>query len=101
MLQVTTAEGATAEDFAFLASLYEMNADLNAAAQALAAAVDLAPERLDIRCRLGSAYKALGDYARAFGQFFKVIEREIGAICGQRNQTATVPRQQSGERDIR
>jgi len=83
MLHVTSAEGATAEDFVYLASLYQMNADLNAAALALAAAVDLAPERLDIRCQLGSAYKTLGDYARASVQFFKVIEHEIGDICGQ------------------
>lgn len=81
MLAVTNAAGVTADDYVNLAQLYDINGDLNAAARALASAVDLAPARLDIRCRLGSAYKALGDYARAAAQFFKVIEHEIGAIC--------------------
>ena len=83
MLKVTNAPGATADDYVFLASLHEMNNDLDAATLALTAAVELAPARLDIRCRLGRTYKALGDYARATAQFFKVISHEIGNICGE------------------
>ncbi len=86
MLQVSNAEGATPEDFVYLAQLYEMNDDLHAAALALSAAADLAPARQEIRCRLGRAYKALGDYGMAAAQFFKVIAREIGDICAERNQ---------------
>ena len=85
MLAVTNADGATADDYVYLAQLYDKNGDLNSAARALASAVDLAPARLDIRCYLGRTYKALGDYARAAAQFFKVIEDEIGDICGERN----------------
>lgn len=83
MLEVTAAEGASADDFVFLAYLYEINHDRDAAALALAAAVELAPARLDIRCSLGRIYKALGDYARASVQFFRVISHEIGDICGE------------------
>ena len=86
MLQVTSSADATADDFVFLAGLHEMNDDLKAAAQALSAAADLAPARLDIRCSLGRTYKALGDYARATTQFFRVIAHEIGDICGQQNR---------------
>lgn len=88
MLQVTNAEGATAEDYVFLADLYDMNDNLNAAALALLAAAELAPERLDIRCSLGRTYKALGDYARASAQFFRVIAHEIGDICGEQDRPA-------------
>jgi len=86
MQQVTNAAGATADDYIFLAELYGDEDDLKAAALALSAAVEMAPERLDIRCSLGRTYKALGDYARASVQFFRVIAREIGAICGERHQ---------------
>ena len=88
MLQVTSAAGATADDFVFLAGLYDMNDNLNAAALALSAAAELAPERLDIRCSLGRTYKALGEYARASVQFLRVIAHEIGDICGERNRPA-------------
>lgn len=86
MLNVTSSAGATADDYVFLAHLYGLNEDLNARALALSAAVELAPARLDIRCSLGRTYKALGDYARASVQFFKVISQEIGDICGERNR---------------
>lgn len=88
MLQVTAAEGATADDFVYLAQLYELNDDLSSAALALAMAADLAPARQDIRCSLGRAYKALGNYGLAAAQFFKVIAHEIGDICGEHNQPA-------------
>ena len=88
MLKVTSAPGATADDFFFLARLYEKKDDLNAAALALAAAVEMAPDRVNIRCSLGRTYKALGDYGRAAGQFFKVISREIGAICDESKRPA-------------
>lgn len=84
--QATHADDATADDYVYLAALHFAKDDLNAAALALTAAVELAPERLDIRCSLGRTYKALGDYARAAGQFFKVIERDIGAICAEASQ---------------
>ena len=86
MLQVTDAAGATVDDYIFLADLYGAKEDLKAAALALSAAVELAPARLDIRCSLGRTYKALGDYARASVQFFRVIAHEIGDICGERSQ---------------
>lgn len=89
MLKVTSSDGAIADDHVYLASLYDLKGDLNAAALALAAALELEPERLDLRCRLGRAYKALGDYGRAAGQFFKVIEQEIGDICGEHKRPAS------------
>ena len=91
MLDVTGSETATVDDYVYLADLYRVNDELNAAALALSGAVELAPERLDIRCILGRAYKALGDYARASAQFFKVIEHEIGDICGEEKTSSSQP----------
>ncbi|MCY3831633.1 MAG: hypothetical protein OXG85_01375 [Chloroflexi bacterium] len=88
MLRAAAALGATADDYAYLASLYGMQGDMAAAALALSAALELEPTRLDIRCNLGRAYASQGDYAKAFAQFYKVISKNIGAICPKENGQA-------------
>ncbi len=88
MLRVASAPGVTADDYAYLASLYSTQGDMAAAALALSAALELEPARLDIRCNLGRVYSSLGDYAKAFTQFYTVISKDIGAICPKENDRA-------------
>ena len=88
MRQVTAADVATADDHAYLAYLYSMQGDMKSVARALSKALELEPTRLDIRCNLGMAYSAQGEYPAAFGQFQRVISQKIGDICANENWRA-------------
>ena len=86
MLKVTSEAGVTVDDYAFLAGLYSKRGDVAGAEASLLDALELDSSRLDIRCKLGRHYSSLGDYARAFAQFYKVIAKEIGAICPEHDE---------------
>ncbi len=88
MRQVTAADGATADDYAYLASLYSMHGDMESVVRALSKGLELEPTRRDIRCNLGMAYAAQGEYVAAIGQFQRVISQNIGDICANENWRA-------------
>ena len=88
MLKVTDAEGATVDDYDYLASLYSMHGDMNSVKRSLNKALELAPTRLDLRCRLGTAHVALGETEAAYAQFDWILSVEKSNLCAIENRRA-------------
>ena len=88
MLKVTAGPDATANDFDFLASHYSMKGDMAGAERSLVQALELAPTRLDLRCRLGIVYVAKGETEAAFAQFDWVLSVDVANICANEHRRA-------------
>ena len=88
MRKVAAGADATAADYDFLASLYSMGGDMAGSERSLVQALELAPTRLDLRCRLGIVYVAQGQTEAAFAQFDWVLSLDVANTCANEHRRA-------------
>ncbi len=88
MLKVAARADVTVADYDFLASLHSMSGDMAGAERSLVQALELAPTRLDLRCRLGIVYVAKGETEAAFAQFDWVLSVDVANICANEHRRA-------------
>ena len=76
------------EDYIDFANWFSKRGEWQRAAKSLERALELQPQRHNLRCRLGSLYRTLGDDDAALEQFDLVLANDSGNTCAFENRFA-------------
>jgi len=85
-----------ADDFVKQARIFLRNLDWARARIRFEQALELDPDRIDIRCELGMVYQELGDERAALRQFDIVLAQDPVDACARPNRDALMQRMRDG-----